>query len=348
MGIQQIAVLAPDAAADLHSLRISGAVGGKAALHGLHERLRRHVDALFLQFCHQSGHQIEIAAGREEEIPLQITGHKDVHGRRNGLEELPASVITAGADEISEHIVGIGRADQLRHRKSHPAGKLAGEDVAEVAGGHHKADLVAQRNPAGQHKVDIRLEIVRHLRCEPSKVDGIGAGQPDAGLLRPAIAPVVGKDVLHAGLSIVKIPADGAHAHIAALLGDHLRLLHVADASVGIEYNDSRAGHIPEALQRGLAGIAAGGGQNHDVVGHAQLFAGCRDQPRQRRQRHILECRRRPAEQLQHIGVANLFHRGQLVGFEPVFISGGNQRAHLLGRKVRQNPADHRRGDLHG
>ena len=61
-----------------------------------------------------------------------------------------------------------------------------------------------------------------------------------------------GEDALDAGLGIIEIATDGADLHIAALLGDHLRLLHGGYAPVGVEDDDLGAGHIPKALQRRL------------------------------------------------------------------------------------------------
>ena len=76
---------------------------------------------------------------------------------------------------------------------------------------------------------------------------------------------VVGEDGLDAGLRVVEIAAHGADADIPAALCLHLRLLHVADAVFRVKDDDARARHVAEALQRRLAGIAAGGGEHGDL-----------------------------------------------------------------------------------
>ena len=75
-----------------------------------------------------------------------------------------------------------------------------------------------------------------------------------------------GEDVLHAGLRVVEVAAHGAYAHVRALLRGHLRLLHGGDAAVRVKDDDARAGHVVEALERGLAGVAGGGGQDDDLI----------------------------------------------------------------------------------
>ena len=74
------------------------------------------------------------------------------------------------------------------------------------------------------------------------------------------------ENLLHTGQGIVKIAPDGAHRHIAPLLGHHLRPLHLAHASIRVEHANAHPGYIPEAHQGSLAGVAGGGGENHDVL----------------------------------------------------------------------------------
>ena len=262
--------------------------------------------------------------------------------------ELAPPVIAAGADEIGQYVVGVGGADQLADRQAHPPREFAGENIAEVAGRDDEVDLVAERDRSGQHQIGIGLEIVSDLRRKAAEVDGIRARQPDAGLCRPAVRLVVGEDRLDAGLCVVEIAADRADAHVRALLRDHLRALDVADAAVGIEHDDARARHIAEAFQRRLARVAAGGGEDGDFVRHAELFARSDDQPRQHGQRHILECGRRPAEQFEHIAIADGNHRRQLVGFKFAAVGALDQLIHFARGEVRKQLADDRGRDLDG
>ena len=157
-----------------------------------------------------------------------------------------------------------------------------------------------------------------------------------------------GKDLLNTGLGIVKVAADGAHADVAALLSLHLPLLYGADAAVGIEHDDLRARHVAEALHGGLAGVAAGGGQDQDLVVHAALFPGGGHQPGQHTQRHILEGAGGAAEQLQHRIIAHRNGGGQLRRLEFAVVGGADKGVHLLfgkrGQQRRQDLTGHGQG----
>ena len=293
--------------------------------HLVHQRLWRGVHALILQLGHQLGNQVEIAAAGQEQVALQVAGHQDVHGRRGGLIEFPAPVVHAGVDEVGQHVVSVGGAHQFGHRQPHPPGVFPGQYVAEVARGHDEIHRFAQPDLPPKHQIAIGLEIVGHLGGQPPDVDGVGAGQPRAGGRRPAVLLVVGEYVLHAGLGVVEIAPDRANAHVAAGLGDHLGLLHVADAAVGIEYHDPRALDIVEALQRRLAGVAAGGGEDHDLLVHAQLGLGGGDQPGQHGQRHVLEGRGGAAKQLEHEVRPHLLNGREIRCLELAGIGGFDQ-----------------------
>ena len=99
--------------------------------------------------------------------------------------------------------------------------------LPKLPGGHHDVDLLAPESISpGAHQITVGGEIVDDLGQQPSPVDGVGAGEQHAVLRQLLPAGRVGKDLLHAGLGVVKISLDGAHMDVAALLGDHLALLH--------------------------------------------------------------------------------------------------------------------------
>ena len=54
-----------------------------------------------------------------------------------------ARPVAAGAEELVEHVVLVGREDQPADRQPHLARDVAGEDVAEVAGRHREVDRLA-------------------------------------------------------------------------------------------------------------------------------------------------------------------------------------------------------------
>ena len=181
------------------------------------------------------------------------------------------------------------------------------------------------------HQIGVGLEIVHDLGRQAADVDGVGGGEPHAGKL---FFRAGGENFLHAGLGVVKITADGAHLHVAALLGHHLRLLHGGHAPVGVEADDLGAGHVVKALQSCLAGIAGGGGEDEHFVLHAQNVPRLADEQGQQAQRHVLEGAGGAAEQLQHIAPAHGHHRGQLLRFKFPRIAPMHQSVHV--RIVRQ------------
>ena len=63
-------------------------------------------------------------------------------------------------------------------------------------------------------------------------------------------------------MGVVKVSHHGADADVLAVLGDHLGLLDLGHAVLGIEHQDTGLIHVLEALQRGFAGVAGGGHQD--------------------------------------------------------------------------------------
>ena len=175
------------------------------------------------------------------------------------------------------------------------------------------------------HKIPVGGKVVGKLGGQTADVDGIGAGQP-VGKCRPLTG---GKDILHPGLGIVKITPDGADGDIACLLGDHLGPLDLGDAAVGIEHADPDPGHIPEAFQRRLAGVAGGGGEDENVLPDAFDFFSGGEHLGEHAQRHILKGGGGAPEQLQHGKIAHGHRGGQVVGLEFTHIGPPGQGVHI-------------------
>ena len=94
----------------------------------------------------------------------------------------------------------------------------------------------------------------------------MGARERDAA---PREAPgelAVGEDALDLPLAVVEGAVDGADGDVAAELGDHLEALDVGDLAGGVEHGDAHAIHAREAVEGGLAGVAGGGGDDHDFL----------------------------------------------------------------------------------
>ena len=191
-------------------------------------------------------------------------------------------------------------------------------------------------------QLGIGAEVVHHLGGQAADVDGVGGGQAHALARQQMLLFHSGKNVLHAGLGVVKIAPDGTDADVAALLGLHLPLLHGADAAVGVEYDDLRARHVLKARHGGLSRVAAGGGQDQDLVLYAALFAGGGHQPGQHAECRILEGAGGAAEQLQHRVVAQGDGGGQVGRLKFIGIGRPDKAVHLLFGKGRQQ----RRQDL--
>ena len=132
-----------------------------------------------------------------------------------------------------------------------------------------------------------------------------------------------------------KLPRTAQTRTFPAALGLHLRLLHVADAVFRVKDDDARARHVAEALQRRLAGIAAGGGEHGDLLPRARLVARGGHQARQKRERHVLEGAGGAAEEFEYIGVADLDERRQFVRLEFSGVTLAHDAAHLPPRKSR-------------
>ena len=191
-----------------------------------------------------------------------------------------------------------------------------------------------------RQQILVGTEIIHHLGSQAANVDGVGAGQAE-GELFPLERS---ENLLHTGLGIVKIAPDGAHRHVAPLLGDHLRPLHLAHAPIGVEHANAHPGHIPEAHQGGLAGIAGGGGENHDVLRYPLFPLGSGEQLGQHGKRHILKCRGGAPEQLQHGAVSHGNAGGQILGFKFTGVGVGNQLGHI--GDVRQQRREDGAGDF--
>ena len=245
------------------------------------------------------------------------------------------AVIGAGGQELRQHVVAVGGADQPSHRQTHLLGDIAGQNVAEIARRHHKIHLGAEIDALQLDHLAISGEIIDHLRCQPADVDGVCRGQPDTAARFNAL----GEDLLDPGLGVVEIALHGADADIAALLRDHLLALNGRHAAIGVEHNDLRAGNVPEALQRSLARVAGGSGEDQNFIRHTLLLPGGGDQLGQHGQRHVLKGRGGAPEQLQHKIMARHTNGSQILRLKFVGIGPVHQLLHIP--EIRQQELQH-------
>ena len=166
-------------------------------------------------------------------------------------------------------------------------GIVAGEHVAKVAGGDAEVHHVSHGDDATARELGIGVRIVDHLGHQATHVDGVGTGERHAA---PCQAPgdlTIGKDALDLGLAVVKGAIDAAHGDVGAGLRGHLEMLDLGHLALGIEHRDARALHARKACERRLAGVAGGGGDDHDVP--AALRACHGHQTGQHLECHVLE-----------------------------------------------------------
>ena len=182
-------------------------------------------------------------------------------------------------------------------------GIITRQNVSEVAGRHAEVHLVAQCNGAFRQKVTVGGDVIHDLRQHAPPVDGVGRRQEVAPARQLLAQNGVGENALDAALRIVEVSAYRAHADVFALLADHLQLLDLGHAAVGVEDKNFRMVHITETLERCLAGVAGGCDENADLFVFAGFLQACREKIREHLQRHVLERARRTVPQLQDIAV---------------------------------------------
>ena len=276
---------------------LTAPAAGEVLLNGS-QRLRTHSIAAGLgKALHQARH-LGITAGDMVQKALEVRGHQNVHAGRGGLEELPLCGVGAGGEEIGQHVVLIGSADQLAHGQAHALCIVACQNVAEVAGRYAEVHFIAEGDPARLEQLGIGGKVIDDLRHQTAPVDGVGAGQADVPLGKLCCNGSVTKDLLHTGLCIIKVAAHSVHCHVGTLLRCHLQALDLAGTARGIEHCDLHARDIMVAVQSCLAGIAAGRHKDQGLFRAAQILFGFHQKLRHQLQSIILECTGRAMPQL--------------------------------------------------
>ena len=76
----------------------------------------------------------------------------------------------------------------------------------------------------------------------------------------------VAERLLDRGLAVVEVTAHPEHGHVRSVLGDHLFALDVRDALGRVEDDHLRVLTVCEAVEGSLAGVAARGHEDEEVV----------------------------------------------------------------------------------
>ena len=240
-----------------------------------------------------------------------------------------AAVVSTGLQEIRQNIVGIGCADQLAHRQAQLLCQPAGQNIAEVTGGNTEVDLITHLDLATSQQVCISLEIVSDLGCQTADVNGVCGRQTALVACRQFTVHSGSKDILHAGLGIVKVAVYSADSNILAFLGDHLGALNGRNTSVRVKDADLYALYIRKAGQSSLTGVAGSRSQNQNILFHSLFFLGCGEQLGQHTQGHILKGGCGATEQLQNGKLTGIHSRGQLCGLELAGVGTAYQFFHV-------------------
>ena len=278
VGVHQVSLALVNGADLLRRHDVVGVARPEGALQGLQPVGADGEAAGLRQLGHPGFHQLGVPVRAFIQQPLQIGGNEDVHAGGHGLEEGAVGVVGAVGEEIGEHVVAVAGADQAAHRQAHPLGVIAGQDVAEIAGGHHEVHGLPRADRPGVHQVGIGGEIIDHLGSQAAKVNRVGRGGELSQPLHLFLKGLVREELFDPALGIVKIAPNPQHMGVVPLGGGHLQGLNVADAAVGIKHGAAGAGHVSKALQSGLARIAAGGYQNADLPALVVFFGGQGDE----------------------------------------------------------------------
>ena len=315
--IHRVLVLFKELVDGLDRLVLAAEVRPQEFLHLLLFLVVQLVHALCGELVHAHLHAHGVPARKLEQEPLEVGGDEDIHGGRHRLVKFAALVVHARADEVGQHVVLVRRADELTDGQPHALCIIRRKDVAEVARRHGEVDLRAHIDLPRRNEVEIRRKIVRDLRGEPAKVDGVRRREDHALFEQLLFARVARKDLFDGCLAFVEVAAHGDDAHVIPLLRRHLQLLHFGNAVVGVKHHDLDALGVLEPFQRRLARIAAGSNEDEHRLFDAAEVAPLAEKIGQKGERHILEGARRAVEQLEHVQPrVDLDQRRGVVPFE--------------------------------
>ena len=193
---------------------------------------------------------VEVVA-KEAGQPHEVAGGAHIHGVGDG-GHAGARLVVSRFEVFWHHAVGVGGGDEAFAGHAHFVGEQSGGEVAVVARGHAKEDVLPQHvHSAG---------IVGGLRDPARDVDGVGAGEGARGLELG-----VEEGLLDHGLAVVKGTVDLQGLNVAADRRE-LLLLDFADAAFRVQQDHVDALDVVKALGDGAASVSAGGHQDGDLL----------------------------------------------------------------------------------
>ncbi len=261
-----------------------------------------------VHFREQGAHRRRVFTDEKIQVALEIGGDLDVHGRAQGRVDLARRVAAIG-DEPGQDVIAVGGDEEPIDGQSHALGHVAGEDVAEVAGGDRKADpepgVAPTHPPPG-------VEVVDDLGQDAGPINGVDRAE----VVLPLEIQVV-EQGLDDALAIVEGAADGDVVDVRVRHRGHLPLLDRRDPARGMQdedpdtrlaahTGDGRRTRIPRGRPQDIQPAAVTGEQVFEDIA-------------EKLQRHVLESGRGAVEQLQDPLVPDLHQRRHLsVGEGPI------------------------------
>ena len=309
MGIAQVVVFFEVFADGFFGCGIIAEPAVKFALQFRQNGAADAVLSILPELIHQGADGSSIVIVQVIEQPFQVGGDQDIHGRAGGGIECPVPVVSAGADEVRQNVVLVGRADEFLDGYAHFLCIDGGKDVAEVSGRDRHIEAFALLQCAVFQQVAVRGNVIHHLRHETPEVDGVGGGEFHICAGEKFLHAFIGKDIFYAGLGIVKVAVDGADCHIVSGLGGHLQFLHRADSFLGEEDNDLGLFHVCEAVEGGFSGIAGGRHKDDHGLFRGGLAGGSGQQIGQQLESHIFERAGGTVPQFQQVHPRLDFHQ---------------------------------------
>ena len=328
--VHRITVLFEHVVHRLHRLVFAGAHGVKIFGERFPFRRRDLIPAPVGQRFHARSGEAGVPARDLEEKPFEIGGDENVHGGGHRAVEVAVGVVRPRFEELGEHFVAVGGAEQLPHGQPHLLGVPARENVPEIAGGDGEIDGRARFDLRRGHEIGVGGKIIDDLGHQPPEIDGIGARKPHPPLSEFGVEGLGKEEGFDGALAVVEIPLHARGIDVVSVLRAHLQALHAGHPFVGEEHRRLGAGNVAEAFQRRLARVPAGGGENEDLPFRPRQFRRPFEEAGKQGERDVLEGAGGAAEEFQNVQSLADADEGSGVGV----VEGGVCRRARLFEKV--------------
>ena len=279
--------------------------------------------------------------GVDEALEVRRLRHVHRRRRRDVGVRFAAGRVHAGAEELVQHVVLVGREHELADRHAHRLGVEAREDVAEVSGRHRERDLEAGAFGLGQAVgvAQPRPHVVNDLGRDAAEVDRVHRAQAVR-----VLELQVGVQLLHQVLAVVERALDGDVVDVVVLQRVHLRALERAHASLRRQHEHRDAVAAAQRVLGGGSGVARRRADDvdHAILAREGVFHGLAEELH----RHVLERQRRTLGQADERDAVDVGQRNDVVRGElAAAVRAGGEACEVFGRDVGREAPEHRRGE---